>query len=47
MKRTAASEGIPLNELRNFEKLFFLISKLKLDVGCFNKCLEINLVPNF
>jgi len=47
MNRIAASEGIRLKELRNFEKLYLKVTKLKLDVGYFDKCLEMNLVPNF
>ena len=47
MKKIAASEGIRLKELRNFEKLYLKVTKLKLDVGYFDKCLEMNLVPNF
>ena len=44
MNRIAASEGIRLKELRNFEKLYLKVTKLKLDVGYFDKCLEMNLV---
>ena len=32
---------------KEFEKLYLRVTKLKLDVGYFDKCLEMNLVPYF
>ena len=40
MNRIATCEGIQLEELRSFEKLYKKVTKLKLEAKYFDKCLE-------
>jgi len=47
MNRIAASEGTQVNKLRHFEKLYQKVTKQKLDVKYFDKCIEMKLIPDF
>ena len=47
IERIAVKEVINKSLLRDFEKLSCKLASLKLDIQYFNKCLELNLIPEF
>ena len=45
--RIAKKEGIERSKLRRFEKCLCKLAGLKLDLKYFDKCIELNLIPEF